>query len=90
MEQFSIVMGLIGSMFLAIIGVYIWTYKVYKDINESLGEVYNTVNSHLQNADIHTDKSEFVKSDVCFVIHEQLNADVQEIKQDVKILLSKR
>ena len=89
MDHFGVILSLIGVMFLAIIGVYIWTYKVYKDTNHSLGEVYKTVNGHIQSADIHTSKNEFVNADVCKVVHENLAKNVDEIKKDVKCLLGK-
>ena len=89
MDYFSIVMGLIGVLFLAIIGVYVWTYKVSKDTNTQLGGIYNTVNNHIQKADIHTNKNEFVNIEVCKVVHENLSDSVNEIKKDVKCLLSK-
>lgn len=89
MEGFRIVLGLFGVMFLAIIGVYVWTFKVSRDTDKKLGEIYKVVNGHIQSADIHTDKKEFVKSDVCKVVHENLARDVTEIKKDVKCLLSK-
>jgi len=89
MDHFEIVLSLIGVMFLAIIGVYVWTYKVSRDTNQQLGEIYKTVNGHIQKADIHTNKDEFVKADVCKVVHENLSRNVEEIKKDVKCLLGK-
>jgi len=89
MEEFRMVSGLFGVMFLAIIGVYIWTFKVSRDTDRKLGEIYKTVNGHIQNADIHVDKKEFVQLNVCKVVHENLSRDVAEIKKDVKSLLGK-
>ena len=89
-EGFGIVFGLFGVMFLAIIGVYGWTFKVSKDTDEKLGLIYETVNGHMQSASIHTDETKFVKADVCAVVHENLSRDVSEIKKDVKSLLSAR
>ena len=43
MEQFDIVISLIGVMFIGIIGVYGWTYKVSKDILRNLRDVYSDV-----------------------------------------------
>ena len=90
MDHFGITMGLIGMMFLAIIGVYVWTYKVYKDTNHSLGEVYKTVNGHLQNTKTHVDPERpLVTQEVCNALHTALKEDVKEIKKDVKSLLAK-
>ena len=88
------------TMFLAIIGVYVWTFKIYRssnekiakfhsDISRELSKIYEIVNSHLQSADIHTNKSEFVKVDVCRVVHENVSKTLDEIKVDVKSLLAK-
>ncbi len=90
MDHFDIILSLVGVLFLAIIGVYVWTFKVSQNTGKSLGEIYKAVNSHIQNANIHTDKTEFVKVDVCKVVHESLSRDVREIKSDVKCLLAKR
>jgi len=89
MNHFDVVMGLVGILYLAIIGVYIWTYKVSRDIQIRLGEIYKVVNGHIQKADIHTNEKEFVKSDVHKVMYENLLNTVNEIKEDVKVLLSK-
>ena len=88
------------TQFLAIIGVYIWTFKIYRSSNEKianlyaktseeLSKIYNVVNGHLQDADIHTDKDEFVKKDVCKVVHENVSKTLDEIKLDIKSLLPK-
>lgn len=89
MDYGPTILGLIGVMFLAIIGVYIWTFKVSQGTNKRLGEIYRTMNGHIQKADIHTNKKEFVNAEVCTVVHESLSEDVTEIKKDVKCLLSK-
>ncbi len=89
MDHFEIILSLIGVMFLAVIGVYIWTYKVAKDTNKQLGDIYRAVNSHLQNADIHPKKENIVDSKVCHALHTALKETVDEIKSDVKQLLAK-
>jgi len=77
MENLRIVFGLIGVLFIAIIGVYVWTFKVYKDMKLSLGNVYERMNS------------DFVREKVCNTMHEALKENVLEIKADVKLLLTK-
>ena len=72
----------IVSMFLAIIGVYIWTFK-------KLGDIYTLVNGHIQKPDIHTNKSEFVNADVCAVVHKNVDEKMNTIGKDVKTLLAR-
>ena len=96
----KVLMSCMSVMFLAIIGVYIWTFKIYRssnekiakmwaDTSEELSKIYGIVNGHLQEANIHTDKGEFVKKDVCEVVHKNVSATLDEIKSDVKSLLAK-
>lgn len=85
----TVIVGLVGLMFISIIGVYVWTFKISQNTNEQLGKIYNTVNKHIQKADIHTKKQEFVDSDVCEERHKAITGTLQEIKMDVKCLLSK-
>jgi len=89
MEQFSIVMGLIGVMFICIIGIYSWTYKVSKDTSRELGDIYRVVNGHLQNAEIHGKKDDLVSMEVCNALHGALKENIVEIKGDVKKLLAR-
>jgi len=89
MDHFTTIMSLIGMMFLAIIGVYVWTFKVYKDTKASLGNVYTTINGHIQNTKKHVGEDGYVPTKVCEALHTTLKEDVQEIKKDVKCLLAK-
>ena len=100
MEQFGIVMSLIGLIFVAIIGVYVWTFKVARDNTKQLSDLaiastnqlsrlYVIVNSHLQNSAIHPFSDDFVAEKVCTALHEALKDSVEEIKRDVKALLPK-
>ena len=89
MDYFGVVMSLIGIMFLSIVGVYGWTYKVSRDMSKELGNIYRIVNGHLQKPDIHVESKEFVSEDVCNALHGALKDDVVEIKRDVKKLLVK-
>ena len=83
----AMIAGLIGVMFLSVIGVYIWTFKIYSDSKKSLGNIYSTVNAHFQDVDIHGRRAEYVLGEVCTVMHSELKEDVIEIKADVKELL---
>jgi len=98
-EHFSIIMGLIGVMYAAVIGVYVWTFKLSqntsKQMTESqertarqLGEMYNTINNHLQHSSIHMEKNEFVSFGVCKVVHDSLNEKLLEINTNVKAILA--
>ena len=90
MDQFGVILGLIGIMFLSIIGVYGWTYKVSKDTNDKLGKIYEVVNGHLQDTRVHVDESDdFVETKLCDTIHARVSDDLTEIKKDVKSLLLK-
>ena len=90
MDHFEIILSLIGVMFLSIIGVYGWTYKVSKDTNEKLSNIYGVVNGHLQNTIVHVDENDdFVESKLCDTIHSRVSEDLTEIKRDVKSLLMK-
>ncbi len=89
MDHYNAVVGLIGILYLAIIGVYIWTYKVSRDVQSQLGEIYKVVSNHVQKADIHTEEKELVKADVFNVMFQNLTDTVNEIKDDVKCLLDK-
>jgi len=88
-DNVDVILGLVGILYLAIIGVYVWTYKVSRDLTSRLGEIYETVNGHIQKADIHTNKSELVQANVHKVIYENLSNDISEIKGDVKSLLGR-
>ena len=81
-------MSLIGILFICIIGVYVWTFKVYKDCTKGLSELYDVINKHLQAHDIHGDSAGFVPIVVCKALHTALKDDVVEIKSDIKKLLS--
>lgn len=100
MGYFGIVMTLFSILFLAMLGVYGWTWKVAKDshdryieittnVAKQLSKIYETVNGHLQSASIHVDKKEFVSADVCKVVHENIDKKMDEIGKDVKCLLAK-
>ena len=89
-NHFNTLIGLIGVMFIAIIGVYIWTFKVYKDTKHSLGEIYRSMNGHIQNGRVHVGEDGYVPAKVCEALHTTLKEDVQEIKKDVKLILTRK
>tara|TARA_R100001530_G_scaffold132809_1_gene105548 strand:+ start:231 stop:524 length:294 start_codon:yes stop_codon:yes gene_type:complete len=96
MEQFGVLIGLIGIMFVCIIGVYGWTFAVQRSTDRQIAKVLLLVNEHLQNADIHGKNSRFVSIEVCEAIHTalkegitEMKGDLIEIKGDMKKVLAK-
>ena len=93
-------MSLIGLLFVAIIGLYAWSLKVYSDMQaniensrekseKELAAIYKVVNGHLQDARKHGDSAGYVKTEVCNALHKALTSDVAEMKQDIKTLLKR-
>lgn len=78
-----------GGLFLSIIGVYAWSYKIMQDVNKKLAAVYKTINSHINKVAIHTDKKEFMDREVCNVLHKNIDEKLHDISKDVKSLLAK-
>ena len=72
-------------MFASIVGVYVWTTKIYQDTKKSLGDIYNTINRHFQDSCIHRNENEFVPAKVCVALHTALKEKVDGIviKQDI-------
>lgn len=96
MYQFGIVMSMIGIIFLAIIGVYVWTFKVYKDMKTSLGDIYSSMNGHIQNNTVHVGVDGCVSTKVCGALHTALKEKITGVDEkvntigiDVKILLQR-
>ena len=103
MENLNIVMGLNGVMFLSIIAVYAWAWKVSNATKTELGKIYALVNRHIQVQGIHRDEKHFVEQKVCNVLNKAMNekvdaisekqimvmADLGEVKGDVKTILAK-
>jgi len=89
MDHINVILSLIGVLFLAIIGVYCWTFKCSRDVSKELSRVYETVNNHFQDSHIHGDTSYFVPRDLCDAKHGALQNTIAEIKEDVKSVLRK-
>jgi len=75
-----------ATLFSAMIGVYIWSFKLSQTTDVKISKVYDTMNKHIQEASIHQDDTAFVRTEVFDVVHKQLSDDVTEIKSDVKVL----
>ena len=79
MEQFYALATLMGFMFLLILGVYVWTFKIYKSINAELGRIYETVNNHTQNTKNHVGEDGYIPANLCAALHTTLKEKVNEI-----------
>ena len=89
-------MSLIGLMWVAVIGVYVWTFAAQKDSNAKLSEIYRTINAHHENGAIHREANDFVSSRVCTVQHialkensDEIKKEINEIRKDIKVLLAR-
>lgn len=82
MNHFAILLTMIGSANVAVIGLYWWSFK-------NIGKIYELVNAHKNEADIHTNKKEFMVAAVCDERFGAMKEDVAEIKADVKCILQK-
>ena len=99
MDHFSIIMSLIGGIFVSIIGVYVWTFRVYRSMQEQMGKVYSLMHKHIENAAIHAedtytrslqnDDKTFVRMEVCNAIQKSVDTTLNSIHDKVNILLAK-
>ena len=103
MEQFGILISLIGLMFGTIIGVYCWVYKVSDETTKSIAEILKVVNKHFQCQEIHADARGFVPISLCKALHDSTKekvdeigakqskviSELSEVKGDVKAILLK-
>jgi len=80
----KLIFGLQAFMFSAVVGVYIWSFKLSQKTDEKIAKVYEATNRHIQDADIHQDDSNFVRHEVFEMKHTQLSADINEVKSGVK------
>ena len=74
-------LGITGGALIALI-VAVWKNNV--DSTQRTGRVYQRLDEVKDANDIR-----YTSKEVCKVVHEQLKADIIEIKQDVKKLLTK-
>jgi hypothetical protein len=85
----KLIFGLQGTMTMALIAVYIWSFKLSQNTDAKIGKLYETINRHIQTTSIHQNDSSFVRTDLCNTINRQLSSDLTEIKSDVKELIKK-
>ena len=82
----KLIFGLQAFMFTAVVGVYVWSFKLSQKTDDKMAKVYESINNHIQNARIHQDDTAFVRTELFDVVHKKLTDDVTEIKSDVKAL----
>ena len=83
------ILGLIGVLFISIIGVYAWTYKISSDTTAKLASILETVNNHVQNNSRHVPDSGYISTEVFDITTNSIKENLKEIKADVKMLLLK-
>ena len=89
MKDNKVFLSLIGLMFVSIIGVYVWTSNISKETTDKLADILATVNTHVQQAEIHANKKEYVSDKVFQIATDNIKEDLSEIKTDLKSLLAK-
>jgi len=85
----KLVFGLQSAGFLALIGVYIWSFKLSMSTDAKIAKIYEAMNKHHENTAIHQDDDAFVRKEVCMTVTTQMSRDITEIKKDVKDLVKK-
>ena len=85
----KLVFGLQATGFLALIGVYVWSFRLSMNTDKKIAKIYDMMNKHHENSSIHQDDSAFVRKEVCETVTKQMSRDVTEIKKDVKELIKK-
>jgi hypothetical protein len=64
-----------GSMFMALIGVYVWSFNLSQKTDSKIAKVYDCMNSN------------YVKKEVFDLAYATQSEDIAEIKSDVKQLI---
>ncbi len=78
------------TMFGLIIGVYYALYRHQQSINSQLGNMYSAINQHIQQTSIHANGNEFVRKDMCKLLHQQAidnNAELKSEMAAIKVIL---
>ena len=75
--------ALVAGQWVAIIGLYIWSFKGFS-------KIYDNINEHKQESEIHVKGEEkFVQILTCNIVHKAVKEDLHELKIDVKELLTR-
>jgi len=85
----KLIFGLQGTMWVGLLGVYVWSWKLSQKTDEKLGKMYDSMNRHNQKSSIHQDANEFVRMELFQTMNDQMKEDISEIKTDVKELVKK-
>ena len=79
----TILLSLIGVLFVAIIGVYAIIIKTTANTSSELGKIYGLINKHIATADIHVPSKEFVGSEVCNEVRKLNAAEFGYVKDGI-------
>ncbi len=97
MVNIIVVISMFGILFVDLLGVYAFAYKIMRDVNGKLGQIYAIVNGHVQNTVVHLDpKHPMVTAAVCEQVQktngvhfETLKEGQKEIKESLQQLVDK-
>ena len=97
MVNIIVVISMFSILFVGLLGVYAFAYKIMRDVNVKLGQIYATVNAHVQSTSVHLDpKHPVVTEVVCAQVQktngvhfETLKEGQKEIKDSLQQLVDK-
>ena len=97
MVNIVVVISIFSILFVGLLGVYAFAYKIMRDVNIKLGQIYATVNAHVQSTAVHLDpRFPVVTEAVCEQVQitngvhfETLKEGQKEIKGSLQQLLDK-
>jgi translation initiation factor 2 alpha subunit (eIF-2alpha) len=75
--------GLFITLFLAILGCYIFVFKssstIMAKISAELGKIYTVINTHVQSTDVHLKADAVVEKTVCEEIQKRMDTSITQI-----------
>ena len=86
----KVFIGSLASIFICIIGSYAWMFKVAQSTDKKLSDIYDKMNEHHLDSDVHAKKSEFATAEGCRLTTKRIEGKLDDIQSDVKELLKKR
>lgn len=97
MVSVVLVISLFSILFVGLLGVYAFAFKIMRDMNSKLSDIYRTVNNHVQSTVVHLDpKHPVVTEAVCEQVQvtngvhfEILKEGQAEIKSSLRQLVAK-
>ena len=82
MVNVVLVISLFGILFVGFLGVYAFAYKIMRDMNIKLGEIYQTVNTHVQNTAVHLEPEHpVVTGAVCVEVQKKNEVHFVSLRQ---------